>query len=101
MIEFHPGTQIPKSRFNAFDIPPKGVARECTAPKKRGPKRKSKELQSVMALETMDERKVRQAQEKRQADMAKIMRKNPYSDIAVSTRNSGDRAGQIRKGGVM
>jgi len=57
MIEFHPNTTIPKSRFNAFDIPPKRAAKE---PKpKVVVKRPSKVEQAARALETADERAAR------------------------------------------
>jgi hypothetical protein len=55
---FHPGTQIIKSRGNAFDIPPKSKPNTRTPPKKSGPK-PSKLAQSVIALETSSERAAR------------------------------------------
>jgi hypothetical protein len=57
MIEFHPGTKIPKSRCNAFDIPPK---RQLKEPKpKVYKKRPSKVEQAARALETAEERAAR------------------------------------------
>lgn len=60
MIElFHPGTKIPKSRCNAFDIPPKRAAKE---PKPKVYKqRPSKVVQAARALETAEERAQRLA----------------------------------------
>ena len=58
MIElFHPGTKIPKSRCNAFDIPPKRAAKE-TKPKVYK-KRPSKVEQAARALETPEEKAAR------------------------------------------
>ena len=57
MTEFHPGTQIAKSRFNAFDIPPKRQLKEAIP--KVVPKRLSKLQQAVRAMETPAERAVR------------------------------------------
>lgn len=58
----------PMSQGNAFtSVPPRGVDKPCTAPKKRGPKlKKSRVEQSAIALETHEERKARQFKERQQ-----------------------------------
>ena len=58
MIEFHPGTQIAKSRFNAFDIPPKSQPRD-RHPKKSSKPALSKAQQAAQVLETSKERAAR------------------------------------------
>jgi hypothetical protein len=68
------------------------------APKKRGPKR-SKTEWMLIGMEADEQRKERQAAE-RQAAMGKILRKNSYSEVGLSTRGANDRAAQIRKSGV-
>lgn len=55
MTQFHPGTQIVKSRFNAFDIPPKREAKEPKVHTRKNP-RLSKVQQAARAMETPQER---------------------------------------------
>lgn len=87
----------PKSANNAFSIltEPRAIPNSKTAPKKRGPKRTKIEW-AVISMETSAQRKERQAAE-RQAAMGKILRKNAYSEVGLSTRGAGDRAASIRK----
>lgn len=58
MNAFHPGTQIVKSRCNAFDIPPREKPDTHISPKKSGPK-PSKTQQACSALDTPEERAAR------------------------------------------
>lgn len=90
----------PRSTCNAFAVlyEPRAIPDSKQAPKKRGPKRTKQEW-AVISMETSAQRKERQTAE-RQAAMAKIMRKNPYSEVGISTREAGNRAAQIRTAGV-
>lgn len=77
---------------------PRVIPNSKTPPKKTGPKR-SKTEWMLIGMEDDEQRKTRQAAE-RQAAMAKIMRKNQYSEVGISTREAGNRAAQIRTAGV-
>lgn len=90
----------PRSTCNAFSVlyEPRVIPDSKQAPKKRGPKRTKQEW-AVISMETSAQRKERQMAE-RQAAMAKIMRKNKYSEVGLSTRGAGNRAAQIRTNGV-
>jgi len=62
-------------------------------------KYKTKKERAVIALETPLERRTRHAAE-RQAVMAAILRKNPYTEIGLSTVVAGDRAAAIRSAAI-
>jgi hypothetical protein len=62
-------------------------------------KYKTKKERAVIALEPPAERRARHAAE-RQAVMAAILRKNPYSEIAISTPGACDRANALRRAAI-
>jgi len=62
-------------------------------------KYKTKKERAVIALVTPLERRTRHAAE-RQAVMAKILKKNPYSEIAISTPGAADRADALRRAAI-
>ena len=90
----------PRSTSNAFSVlyEQRAIPDSAQAPKKRGPKRTKQEW-VVISMETSAQRKERQTAE-RNAAMGKIMRKNQYSEVGLSTRGAADRAARIRKSGV-
>ena len=90
----------PRSTCNAFAVlyEPRVKAKPHAKKKNRGPIR-TKEQWAVISLETPAQRKERQTAE-RNAAMAKILRKNQYMEIGVSTVGAGNRAAQIRTSGV-
>ncbi len=73
--------------------------RKTPAPAPRKKKYKTKQERAVIALETPAERRTRHAAE-RQAAMAAILRKNPYSEIAISTPGAADRANALRRAAI-
>lgn len=74
----------PRSQDNAFaSVPPRGIDKPCTAPRKRGPKPKSKVQQAAMALETPEERKERQQRE------TKLMDQQGRPRVDLAPRTSG------------
>ena len=68
------------------------------APKKRNYKR-TKLQESVIALESTEERRARHAAE-RQQRMAAILRKNPYTEVGLSTVGACDRANALRRAAI-
>lgn len=82
----------PRSSDNAFSIlyQPRAIPDSKSPPRKRGP-RPSKHYQTLTAFETPEERKARHKAEKE----AKILRKNPYSDVSRSFPTQADRTNQI------
>jgi hypothetical protein len=84
---------------NPWDVlKPREAAPPVKKKSRTSPKRTKMEW-ALIGLESEEQRKTRQAAE-RQKRMAEILRKNKYSDIAISTRGAGDRAAMIRKSGV-
>ena len=81
----------PRSTSNAFSIlyQPRAIADSARAPKKRGPKR-TKQEHALISLETPEQRKERQAQE-RAHKTALILKRNPYSDVGRNCPLQADR----------
>ncbi len=76
----------PRSQNNAFaSVPPRGIDKPCIAPKKRGPKPKSKVQQAAMALETPEERTERQQREAER----KLMDQQGRPRVDLAPRTSG------------
>jgi hypothetical protein len=73
--------------------------RQPPAPAPRKQKYKTKQERAVIALETPLERRTRHAAE-RQQQMAAILRKNPYSEIAISIPGACDRANALRRAAI-
>jgi hypothetical protein len=74
---------------------PKATPKPQVKKKNRGPIR-TKEEWAIISLETELQRKARQKAERE----AKILCKNKYSEVGISTREAGNRAAQIRTAGV-
>jgi hypothetical protein len=74
---------------------PKATPKPQVKKKNRGPIR-TKEEWAIISLETELQRKARQKAERE----AKILCKNKYSELAVSTVGAGDRAAAIRKASI-
>ena len=77
------------SPFAILYAPRRAQADTATAPAKRGPKKRSKAEQTLMAFETVPERKVRQKAEKE----AKILRVNPERPDCASWAGMSKKAG--------
>lgn len=74
----------PRSQNNAFaSVPPRGIDKPCIAPKKRGPKPKSKVQQAAISLESPEERKERQQRE------TKLMDSNGRARVDLAPRTVG------------
>lgn len=74
---------------------PRATPKPFVKKKNRGPVRTKLEW-ALISVESDEQRRTRQAAER----TAKILRTNPYMEIAVSTVGACDRAARIRTGGV-